>query len=86
MFFCIPKEKHKEVFQLFTRLHGKSEYDGHGIGLATCQKIVETHGGSIWVHTNEDEGCSIFFTLKKDLSKASLSFGQLDSQALSSQS
>ncbi|MEM6803237.1 MAG: ATP-binding protein, partial [Bacteroidota bacterium] len=80
----IPKEKQKEVFQLFKRLHGKSEYAGHGIGLATCQKIVEAHGGSIWIHTENELGCSVFFTLKKDLNQADLSFGQLENQALKS--
>ncbi|WP_375561924.1 ATP-binding protein [Bernardetia sp. OM2101] len=56
------------IFILFQRLHTKEEYAGTGIGLALCQKIVEQHGGEIWLDTQKSkfgEGTMLHFTLKK---------------------
>ncbi|WP_338762590.1 ATP-binding protein [Bernardetia sp. ABR2-2B] len=56
------------IFILFQRLHTKEEYEGTGIGLALCQKIVEQHNGKIWLDkekSNFGEGTTIHFTLKK---------------------
>lgn len=55
----IPKESSKKIFEMFTRLHSK-EISGSGIGLSTCKKIAEDHGGEIWVESVLGEG-SIFF-------------------------
>ncbi|MDA0181860.1 ATP-binding protein [Solirubrobacter phytolaccae] len=59
----IAPEKREHVFEMFQRLHDREAYEGTGIGLAVCRKIVERHGGRIWVDEREGGGTVFRFTL-----------------------
>jgi|GEM_PF-2385431 len=62
----IDEEHHGQIFQLFRRLHSKKIYPGSGIGLALCKRVVEQHGGDIWVESKTGEGSTFIFTLHKN--------------------
>lgn len=51
------------VFQIFSRLHSQDKYQGSGIGLSVCKKILERHGGKIWLESTPGKGTTIFFTI-----------------------
>ena len=61
----IPEQHQERVFNIFERLNSRTDYEGSGIGLATCKKIVQNAGGDIWLESTEGVGTTFFFTLPK---------------------
>ncbi len=59
----VPSEQYDRIFDIFHQLHSAKKRTGSGIGLASCKKIVEYHGGKIWINSEIDKGSTFHFTL-----------------------
>ncbi len=60
----IAEENIGKVFEVFTRLNKKSAYEGSGLGLASCHRIIELHNGGIWLESEPDKGTTFYFTFQ----------------------
>ena len=63
----IDPEFQEKIFLLFKRLHNQNEYEGTGIGLALCKKLVAQHEGEIWLTSTLGQGSEFSFSIKKGL-------------------
>lgn len=63
----IEEQNIEKVFQTFIRLNAKSKYEGSGLGLATCYKIIKQHKGKIWIESEVGQGTTFFFTINPEL-------------------
>ena len=76
----------EQVFGMFRRLHSSAQYEGSGIGLAFCQRIVSTYGGRIWIESEKEKGTIFYFTLPdtvaKKIKEVSPTFGSVQSDLL----
>jgi signal transduction histidine kinase len=67
----IPAKYREKVFQMFQRLHSADDYEGSGIGLSYCKKIVELHKGKIWIEDADNGGTVFCFTISKNIKAVS---------------
>jgi light-regulated signal transduction histidine kinase (bacteriophytochrome) len=61
----VEDEYKEKIFGIFTRLHSHTDYPGTGMGLAICQRIVDRYGGRLWVESNDGDGSTFYFTVRR---------------------
>jgi light-regulated signal transduction histidine kinase (bacteriophytochrome) len=65
----IARENFDRIFIIFQRLHNRSQYNGSGIGLSHCKKIVELHKGKIWLESEPGKGTTFYFTISQNITR-----------------
>jgi PAS domain S-box-containing protein len=77
----IDPQYHEQIFGIFRRLHRREDYEGTGAGLAICKRIVEAHGGQIWVESQLGQGAAFYFTLPQESGAPGTEYGGPSTEA-----